>query len=137
MNIDHVVLWVSNPRNSLDFYVNTVGMRPVRQQEFEAGTAAFPSVRLSDTTILDLMNTDMLSDVQEFTGGGDGGGAPINHICLSMNVEDYLALRSRLTTQGVKLTSGSEQAFGARGLADRSEYFRDPDGNVIEIRHYG
>lgn len=111
-------------------------MRPVRQQEFEAGTAAFPSVRLSDATILDLMNTDMLSDVQEFTGGGGGGGAPINHICLSMNVEDYLALRSRLTAQGVELTSGSERSFGAQGLADRSEYFRDPDGNVIEIRHY-
>ena len=136
MNIDHVVLWVSNPKNSLDFYVNIVGMRPVRQQEFEAGTAAFPSVRLSDLTILDLMNTDMLSDVQEFTGGGDGGGAPINHICLSMNAEDYLALRSRLIAQGVELTSGSEQSFGAQGLADRSEYFRDPDGNVIEIRHY-
>ena len=136
MNIDHVVLWVSNPKNSLDFYVNIVGMRPVRQQEFEAGTAAFPSVRLSDSTILDLMNTDMLSDVQEFTGGGDGGGAPINHICLSMNAEDYLALRSRLIAQGVELTSGSEQSFGAQGLADRSEYFRDPDGNVIEIRHY-
>jgi len=136
MNIDHVVLWVSNPKNSLDFYVNIVGMRPVRQQEFEAGTAAFPSVRLSDSTILDLMNTDMLSDVQEFTGGGDGGGAPINHICLSMNAEDYLALRSRLIAQGVELTAGSEQSFGAQGLADRSEYFRDPDGNVIEIRHY-
>jgi catechol 2,3-dioxygenase-like lactoylglutathione lyase family enzyme len=136
MNIDHVVLWVSNPRNSLDFYVNIVGMRPVRQQEFEAGTVAFPSARISDSTILDLMNTDMLSDVQEFTGGGDGGGAPINHICLSMSVEDYLALRSRLTTQGVELTSGGEQSFGAQGLADRSEYFRDPDGNVIEIRHY-
>ena len=111
-------------------------MRPVRQQEFEAGTVAFPSARISDSTILDLMNTDMLSDVQEFTGGGDGGGAPINHICLSMSVEDYLALRSRLTTQGVELTSGGEQSFGAQGLADRSEYFRDPDGNVIEIRHY-
>ncbi len=136
MNIDHVVLWVDDPRNSLDFYVNIMGMRPVRQQEFEEGTAAFPSVRLNDSTILDLMNRDMLTGVQEFTGGGEGGGVPINHICLSMNTEDYSALRARLIAQGVELTSGGEQAFGAQGLAERSEYFRDPDGNVIEIRHY-
>ena len=136
MNIDHVVLWVDNPINSLDFYVNIFGMRPVRQQEFEEGTVDFPSVRLNDTTILDLMNRDMLSGTQEFTGGGDSGGAPINHICLSMNAEDYSALRSRLIAQGLDLTAGGEQAFGAQGLAEHSEYFCDPDGNVIEIRHY-
>lgn len=137
MNIDHVVLWVDDPGISLEFYVNVIGMRPVREQEFEAGSAAFPSVRLNDSTILDLMNKAMLSGVQEFTGGGDSGGAPINHICLSMNAEEYSALRARLTAQCVELTAGSEQSFGAQGLAERSEYFRDPDGNVIEIRHYG
>jgi len=54
-----------------------------------------------------------------------------------MNTEDYSALRARLIAQGVELTSGGEQAFGAQGLAERSAYFCDPDGNVIEIRHYG
>jgi glyoxylase I family protein len=136
MNLDHVVLWVENPKNSLDFYVNILGLCPVRQQEYEEGTAAFPSVRLSESTILDLMNGDMLSGVQEFTGGGESGGAPINHICFSMGAADYSALRNRLVAQGVELTSGGEQAFGAQGPAERSEYFRDPDGNVIEIRHY-
>lgn len=136
MNIDHVVLWVDNPKLSLDFYVNVMGMRPVRQQEFEEGNAGFPSVRLNDSTILDLMNKDMVSAVQEFTGGGDSGGAPINHICLSMNSEDYSALRSRLMALGIKLTSGDERSFGAQGIAKCSEYFRDPDDNVIEIRHY-
>jgi catechol 2,3-dioxygenase-like lactoylglutathione lyase family enzyme len=136
MNVDHVVLWVDDPASSLNFYANIIGMRPVRQQEFQEGTAAFPSVRLNDSTILDLMNRDMLSGVQEFTGGGDGGGAPINHICLSMNAADYSALRSRLTAQGIELTYGGEQSFGAQGLAEQSEYFRDPDGNVIEIRYY-
>lgn len=136
MNIDHVVLWVDNSRSALDFYVNIIGMHPVRQQEFEEGTAAFPSVRLNDSTILDLMNRDMLSGVQEFTDGGDGGGLPINHICLSMHAEDYSALRTRLIARGIELTSGGERAFGAQGQAERSEYFRDPYGNVIEIRHY-
>jgi len=136
MNIDHVVLWVDDPSESLDFYVSVIGMRPVRQQAFEEGTAAFPSVRINGSTILDLMNRELLSGVQEFTGGGDSGGAPINHICLSMDAGEYSALRARLIAQGLELTSGGEHAFGAQGLAERSEYFRDPDGNVIEIRHY-
>lgn len=137
MNIDHVVLWVNSPKRSLDFFVDVVGLRPARAQEFEEGSAPFPSVRVNDTTILDLMDTNSASSVQEFTGGGSGGaGQPINHICLSMNAADYSALTARLKERGVELTSGGEQAFGAQGLAENSTYFRDPDGNVIEIRHY-
>lgn len=136
MNIDHVVLWVDNPTTSLDFYVNIVGLRPVRAQEYEEGTAAFPSVRINASTILDLMERDMLSGVQAFTGGSTGGGTPINHVCFSMNAEDYSALRSRLIAQEIELTPGDEHSFGAQGLAESSEYFSDPDGNVIEIRHY-
>ncbi len=136
MNIDHIVLWVDNPFVSLDFYVDVIGMRPVRRQEYAKGTAPFPSVRLNDATIIDLMSHDMLSGVQDFTGGSNGGGAPINHLCLSMSAEDYAALRTRLIAAGVELTSGSERSFGARGPAERSEYFNDPDGNVIEIRYY-
>jgi len=97
VNIDHVVLWVESPKNSLDFFVDVVGLRPVRAEEFEEGTAPFPSVRLNDTTVLDLMGRNMLSFVQELTGGGRGsGGRAINHICLSMNAADYSALTDRL-----------------------------------------
>ena len=137
MNIDHVVLWVDSPKSSLDFFVNVVGLSPVRAQQFEEGAAPFPSVRVNDTTILDLMDSKLAAAVQEFTGGGgEAGGQPINHICLSMDAADYSALTARLVAQGVQLTSGGEPAFGAQGLAEISTYFRDPDGNVIEIRHY-
>ncbi len=135
MNIDHVVLWVDSSKRSLDFYVDLVGLRPVRAQEFEEGTAPFPSVRLNDTTILDLMDRKLVSFVQELTSG-DSGGQPINHMCLSMNAADYSALTARLVAQEVELTPEGERSFGAQGLAERSVYFRDPDGNVIEIRHY-
>ena len=136
MNIDHVVLWVDSPRNSLNFFVDVVGLRPVRAQDFEEGTTPFPSVRLNDMTILDLMDRSTVSLVQDFTGGGDSGGRPINHICLSMNVAEYSALAARLLAQNVDLIAGSERSFGAQGLAERSEYFHDLDGNVIEIRHH-
>jgi len=56
MDVDHVVLWVNSPKDSLDFFVDVVGLRPVRAQEFEERTAPFPSVRVNETTILDLMD---------------------------------------------------------------------------------
>jgi catechol 2,3-dioxygenase-like lactoylglutathione lyase family enzyme len=137
MNIDHVVLWVDSPTNSLAFFVDVVGLHAVREHDYEEGSATFPSVRLNDSSILDLMDRNTVSLVREFTGdGGDGGGRPINHICLSMNATEYSALRARLLAQEVDLVSGGEHSFGAQGVAERSEYFRDPDGNVIEIRHY-
>ena len=43
MNIYHIVLWVSDQKRSLDFYVNVVGLDPVRAQEFTEGGAGFPS----------------------------------------------------------------------------------------------
>ena len=137
MHIDHVVLWVASPKDSLEFYVNVIGLTPVRAEEYAAGTAPFPSARLNDATIIDLMAKDMLSGVQNFTGAGNGGGSPINHLCLCLEPAEYAALAGRLQSAGVKLVPGSEASYGAQGAAASSEYFSDPDGNVIEIRHYG
>ena len=137
MHIDHVVLWVDRPTESLEFYVNVIGLTPVRTQEYEAGTAPFPSVRLNDATIIDLMAKEMLPGVREFTGARHTGGSPINHLCLCLDPADYAALAGRLQSAGVELVPGSEASYGAQGEAVSSEYFCDPDGNVIEIRHYG
>lgn len=54
ITIDHIVLWVADPVRSVEFYGRVLGAAPVRLDEFRAGTARFPSVRLSDVTILDL-----------------------------------------------------------------------------------
>ena len=138
MNLDHVVLWVKNAKRALEFYVDALGLEPVRADEFAAGKARFPSIRVNQTTILDLMEpSELLSIVQEFTGSGEGiGGAPINHLCLSMSAAEFHGVSERLEARGVNLKSGGENAFGAQGQAVRSVYFNDPDGNVIEIRYY-
>ena len=138
MDIDHVVLWVEDQQRSLEFFVDVVGLEPVRAEDFAAGKASFPSVRLNETTIFDLMDRRKVQGVREFTGGDDAGGsAPINHVCLSMSAAAHASLTARLTEHGVELQPGGENAFGARGIAERSVYFRDPDGNVLEMRHYG
>ena len=137
MIIDHVVLWVDSPKESLDFFVDVVGLDAVRAQEFENGTAAFPSVRLNDASILDLMARESASAVREFTGGVAATVQPINHICLAMDAAEFSELTARLAAKGVELSSGVERSFGAQGRAEESIYFRDPDDNVIEIRYYG
>ena len=119
MNIDHVVLWVDDPKVSRDFYVDLLGFVAVRSLEYEEGNVGFPSVRVNEATILDLMNKTSASAVEKFTGGGgESAGHPINHICLSMDATEYSALAARLNAQGIELTSGGEQAFGAQGLAE-------------------
>lgn len=138
MYLDHAVLWVESANRSLEFYVGILGLEPVRAEDFAEGKARFPSVRINEATIFDLMErNELLPLVQNFTGGGDGiGGAPINHLCLSMSVSEFDAVSARLVAQGVKLKPGGEDVFGAQGQAVRSVYFNDPDGNVLEIRYY-
>jgi len=138
MDIDHVVLWVENSKRALDFYVNVLGFEAVRAQEFVEGKARFPSVRVNERTIFDIMDrNELLSLVQNFTGGGENtGGAPINHVCLSMGIDEFASVSKRLAEHGVELRPGGEDVFGAQGLAVRSIYFNDPDGNVLEIRYY-
>ncbi|MEH6473704.1 MAG: VOC family protein [Halopseudomonas sp.] len=138
MELDHAVLWVESERRALKFYVDVLGLESVRAEDFAEGRARFPNVRVNETTIFDLMErSELLSLVQEFTGGGkDIGGAPINHLCLSMSASQFDSVSARLEAHGVKLKPGGEDVFGAQGQAVRSVYFNDPDENVLEIRYY-
>ena len=42
MRLDHIVLWTTDPRASMDFYSRVVGLAPVRFAEFEAGRGTVP-----------------------------------------------------------------------------------------------
>ena len=138
MYVDHIVIWVTNAERALEFYMNVLGCDSVREREYLDGKARFPSLRLNEKTIFDLMEPDsMLPLVQNFTGSGaDVGGLPINHVCMAVSEDEYNAIITRLETRGVTLTPGGEDVFGAQGQAVRSTYFNDPDGNVLEIRFY-
>ncbi len=137
MEIDHVVIWVGSAQASLDFYVNILGLEPVREKAFAQGHAPFPSVRINPTSLIDIMELGSLPGVRDFTGSNPiAGGAPTNHICLSMSLAEFDAMVSRLELAGHQLKPGGTASFGAQGHAVRSSYLTDPDGNVIEIRYY-
>ncbi len=139
MHIDHVVLWVEDAGRALEFYTRVVGLPGVRADEFRAGAAPFPSVRVSESSILDLMPAMAAPFAAHFTGEktATAAGKPMNHVCLAMSAAELDALGARLAEAGVATHHVGETSFGARGTSRHWFYFQDPDGNVLEARHYG
>ncbi|MEU9448408.1 VOC family protein [Streptomyces sp. NPDC048277] len=132
--LDHVVLWVADPVAAAGFYGRMLGLEPLRVTEFAEGKVPFPSVRVNEETILDLAPLTLAERVPAFPGSA---GHPVNHICLSLPSDDFDTLRARLADHAVPMTDIGHDSYGARGEAPRNFYFRDPDGNVVEARHYG
>lgn len=142
MTLDHVVIWVEDPLRSLDFFQNVVGLSGVRADEFRAGKAPFPSVRISAQSIIDLMPLRAASMLDALSANADptapsSAGHRVHHVCIAMSQEEFEALRRRLEANGTPPVAFIQRSFGAQGLAPSTFYFRDPDGNVFEARHYG
>ncbi|BBZ72272.1 VOC family protein [Mycobacterium paraseoulense] len=134
--LDHVVLWTGNPRASMDFYTRVVGLEPVRFAEFEAGDAPFPSVRVGEDSIIDLVPLGDVAGTESLTRVPGSAGHPVNHVCLALSKPEYDALDLRLQAAGVDTGARLGPNFGARGWAPQAYYFADPDGNVVEARYY-
>ncbi|NUO47595.1 MAG: VOC family protein [Polyangiaceae bacterium] len=138
--LDHVVIWVDDPMRSLTFYEQVVGLEPLRVEEFKTKKAAFPSVRLSPRSVIDLAPRAMAGVVNGLARKAgiekDAAGHPANHLCLAMSRDEFVALRSRLQAAGIDTSFTLNDSFGARGKAPETFYFPDPDGNVLEARYY-
>ncbi|MEU6280575.1 VOC family protein [Streptomyces sp. NPDC047028] len=134
--LDHIVLWVTDPVAAAGFYERTLGLEPLRVAEFTEGKVTFPSVRVNEETILDLAPRTVAERMNMLPGAADSAGHPVNHVCLALPAGDFDALRARLDEHGVPMSDIGHDSYGARGNADRSFYFRDPDGNIVEARHY-
>jgi catechol 2,3-dioxygenase-like lactoylglutathione lyase family enzyme len=117
--LDHVVLNVADPELSLAFYVDELGLAPVRVDEWRRGEAPFPSVRVSPGTILDLLAIART-------------GENANHLCLVVEPTDFDALAA---SGRFRVVDGPDRRFGARGDG-MSLYVLDPDGNTVELRYY-
>jgi catechol 2,3-dioxygenase-like lactoylglutathione lyase family enzyme len=119
---DHLVLVCDDVGVTLSWYLDELGLAPVRVDEWRAGSVPFPSARVSDTTILD------------FIPGRPAGDAVRNldHLCL---VVDRASVDHVVTSGRFTIVDGPDQRFGARGVAT-SVYVTDPDGTVVELRAY-
>ena len=116
--------------------MNVVGLTPVRLDEFREKKVLFVSVRISDDAMLDLFPRAAVPKIEQLPGAKGTAGHLVNHVCLAMSHAEYDALAERLATFGTPVGHPMENQFGARGLAPKAFYFKDPDGNVLEARYY-
>jgi catechol 2,3-dioxygenase-like lactoylglutathione lyase family enzyme len=118
--LDHVVLNVGDVERSLAFYCDELGLAPERVDEWRRGEVPFPSVRVDDHTIIDLLAVPRT-------------GENADHLCLVVEPVDLEALKA---SGRFEVVDGPATRFGARGDGT-SLYVKDPDGNTVELRHYG
>jgi catechol 2,3-dioxygenase-like lactoylglutathione lyase family enzyme len=118
--LDHIVLNVADVERSLAWYTGELGLGGERVEEWRTSEAPFPSVRIDETTVIDLVAAPRT-------------GENVNHLCLVVDADDI----DELVTSGrFEVLEGPVERWGAQGVAT-SVYLWDPDQNLVELRHYG
>ena len=116
---DHVVVLCSDVEASLAFYSGVLGMESIDADEWRNGQAFFPSVRISESTIIDLLE-------------GQADGRNVDHFCLLLEPTDLHELARH---PDLNVVEGPVERGGARGQG-WSLYVTDPDGHLIELKQY-
>ena len=122
--LDHIVLAVQDVERSVAWYRDVLGLEPLRLDEWRRGEVFFPSLRINEGTIIDIVPT---------SSGAAPSDRNVDHFCVTASPVDLAELAAGGSFDVVE---GPVERWGARGNAT-SLYVRDPDGNVVEIRHYG
>ena len=120
--IDHIVVLCGDVERTLAWWQSELGLEPVRVDEWRANTAPFPSLRLSDSTIVDFLPSPR-------------SGENIAHVAVAVDVSaDELNTLAEERGWDVVVPLNRE-LYGARGVG-AGLYIRDPEGNIIELRTY-
>ncbi len=126
LRLDHLVLRCRDVDSMIRFYVDVVGCALDR---------SVPRLGLhhlrAGASMIDLVSVD-----GEL--GRAGGRAPeaegrnLDHLCLRVDPFDEAAIRAHLATHGID-PGELYRNYGAEGTGP-SLYFRDPEGNTIELK---
>ncbi len=118
--LDHIVLVVSDVERSLAWYMKHAGLASVNVDEWRAGQAFFPSLRVSEATIIDYVPGDSAS-----------ARGHLDHVCFVVSATDLESIVNdtdlTIVDQGLR--------SGAKGVGT-SIYVRDPDDLLVEFRSY-
>lgn len=126
LEIDHIVLRVTDLDAMLRFYCEALGCTVERRQE----SIGLIQLR-AGSSLIDLVPVDGKL-------GRIGGAAPategrnLDHFCLTVEPFDEADIRSQLEKHGYA-PGPLEQRFGAKGEGP-SIYVTDPEGNVVELK---
>ena len=116
--IDHLVINVADTERAMCWYRDRLGFEPERYEEWKSGDAPFLSMRVNDSTVIDLLETRR-------------SGENVDHI--SFLVDGSSA--ETLSHDDVEVVREFESVYGALGWGP-AVYIRDLDGNVIELKRY-
>jgi catechol 2,3-dioxygenase-like lactoylglutathione lyase family enzyme len=116
--LDHIVLCVADVERSIAFYSTLLGMQP-REERPGKWSLHFGSNKIS------LQNVASAPSIARTTVPGSG------NFCLLTRepVEHFVDV---LRAKGVEVVDGPGERDGATGRL-LSVYFRDPDGNLVEV----
>ncbi len=121
MNIyafDHIVLCVRSVDVTLEFYQRVLGLEP-REERAGKWSLHFGSNKIS------LQDASALPGLAEKTVPGSGNFC----VLTDLPIEDVV---TRLQSNDVEIVEGPAEKAGAVGKL-MSVYFRDPDGNLVEV----
>jgi catechol 2,3-dioxygenase-like lactoylglutathione lyase family enzyme len=120
--IDHIVLTVHDLERTLDFYARVMGMEPVT---FAGGRRALAFGR---------QKLNLHQSGREFEPKALHPAPGAIDLCFISEtpLADVIA---KLEAEGVVVIEGPVDKTGALGPM-KSVYFRDPDGNLIEVSNY-
>src|SRR5579864_2689703 len=94
-DLDHIVLNVADVERSLAFYEGKLGLPSERVERWRKGEVSFPSVRVNDSTIIDL-----------FAKAPSGNN--LSHFCLVTEGSGD-AIKSELESKGIEIESGPKK----------------------------
>jgi catechol 2,3-dioxygenase-like lactoylglutathione lyase family enzyme len=120
--LDHLVLTVRDLRIAIDFYTRVLGM-----EEVTFGNER-KALRFGRQRINLHQQGNEIPPIPAYPTRGSGdlcfiAATPLDEVI------------SHLRQCGVEIVAGPEAKVGALGLIN-SVYFRDPDGNLIEVSNY-
>lgn len=118
---DHVVIVTDDADRSLAWYRDMLGLAPEREAEWRAGDVPFVSLRISDSSVIDLLV-------------GERTGVNVDHF--SLRVAHDVDLHAVAASGDFDVVAGPMWIWGAGGHG-WGLYVRDPDGNTVELKHYG
>jgi catechol 2,3-dioxygenase-like lactoylglutathione lyase family enzyme len=120
--IDHIVLTVRDIERTREFYSGVLGMRPV---DFDDGRKAL---------WFGAQKINLHEAGNEFEPKAESPVPGSADLCLVARgpLEDVIA---HLMSKDVEIIHGPVRKEGALGTM-KSVYFRDPDGNLIEVSSY-
>jgi catechol 2,3-dioxygenase-like lactoylglutathione lyase family enzyme len=116
--LDHIVLCVNDVAETRRFYERVLGMES-RQERSGKWSLHFGPNKIS------LQDPRTISSMARDTVPGSG------NFCILVD-EPIAAVVAHLQREGVKLIDGPGERAGATGPI-LSVYFKDPDGNLVEV----